>query len=91
MIIERWNNDIISKAFLVNWIKKIKLIRHNELRLYSDLVIPVMRDHLRVIEAIERKDADAAVAAMTFHNRRGPQTGRSIWADQARCSLRPAD
>ena len=36
-------------------------------RLYSDLVIPVMRDHLRVIEAIERKDADAAVAAMTFH------------------------
>jgi DNA-binding GntR family transcriptional regulator len=65
-IIDALDNDIISKAFRVNWIK-IKLIRQNESRLYSDLVIPVMRDHLRVIEAIERKDADAAVAAMTFH------------------------
>ena len=65
-IIDALDNDIISKAFRVNWIK-IKLIRHSESRLYSDLVIPVMRDHLRVIEAIERKDADAAVAAMTFH------------------------
>ncbi len=54
-IIDHLDNDIISKAFRVNWIK-IKLIRRNETRLYAELVIPVFKDHLKVIEAIERKD-----------------------------------
>jgi DNA-binding GntR family transcriptional regulator len=66
VIIDHLDNEIISKAFRVNWIK-IKLIRRNETRLYAELVIPVYRDHMKVIEAIERKDADAAVAAMTAH------------------------
>jgi DNA-binding GntR family transcriptional regulator len=66
VIIDHLDNEIISKAFRVNWIK-IKLIRQNETRLYAELVIPVYRDHMKVIEAIERKDADAAVAAMTAH------------------------
>jgi DNA-binding GntR family transcriptional regulator len=65
-IIDHLDNDIISKAFRVNWIK-IKLIRQNETRLYAELVIPVYRDHLKVIEAIERKDPAAAVEAMTAH------------------------
>jgi DNA-binding GntR family transcriptional regulator len=65
-IIDHLDNEIISNAFRVNWIK-IRLIRQNETRLYADLVIPVMRDHLKVIEAIERKDATEAVAAMAFH------------------------
>ena len=65
-VIDHLDNDIISKAFRVNWIK-IKLIRQNETRLYADLVVPVFRDHMKVIEAIERKDADEAVAAMTAH------------------------
>ncbi|CAN1554272.1 GntR Transcriptional regulators [Rhabdaerophilaceae bacterium] len=65
-IIDHLDNEIISNAFRVNWIK-IKLIRQNETRLYADLVIPVMRDHLRVIEAIEARDAAAAVEAMAFH------------------------
>lgn len=65
-VIDHLDNEIISNAFRINWIK-IRLIRQNETRLYADLVIPVMRDHLKVIEAIERKDAEAAVAAMTFH------------------------
>ena len=65
-IIDHLDNDIISKAFRVNWIK-IKLIRRNETRLYADLVVPVFLDHMKVIEAIERKDADGAVAAMTAH------------------------
>jgi DNA-binding GntR family transcriptional regulator len=65
-VIDHLDNDIISNAFRVNWIK-IKLIRQNETRLYAELVIPVFRDHMAVIEAIERKDAEAAVAAMTAH------------------------
>ena len=66
MIIDHLDNDIVSNAFRVNWIK-IKLIRQNETRLYGDLVAPVMRDHMKVIDAIERRDADAAVAAMSDH------------------------
>jgi DNA-binding GntR family transcriptional regulator len=65
-IIDHLNNEIISNAFRVNWIK-IRLIRRNETRLYAELVVPVMRDHLRVIEALEQRDADAAVEAMTAH------------------------
>jgi DNA-binding GntR family transcriptional regulator len=65
-IIDHLDNEIIANAFRVNWIK-IRLIRQSETRLYADLVIPVMRDHLKVIEAIERRDPDAAVAAMAFH------------------------
>jgi DNA-binding GntR family transcriptional regulator len=65
-IIDHLENDIISNAFRVNWIK-IKLIRQNETRLYADLVLPVFYDHLKIIEAIERKDADAAVAEMRAH------------------------
>jgi DNA-binding GntR family transcriptional regulator len=65
-IIDHLGNEIISNAFRVNWIK-IKLIRSYETRLYAELVIPVFRDHLKVIEAIERRDPEAAVAAMTAH------------------------
>lgn len=65
-IIEHLENDIVSKAYWVNWIK-IKLIRQNETRLYVDLVIPVMRDHLKVIEALERRDAEGAAAAICEH------------------------
>ena len=65
-IIDHLDNEIISNAFRVNWIK-IKLIRQNETRLYAELVVPVFRDHMTVIEAIERKDSAAAVAAMQAH------------------------
>ncbi|QCK84531.1 GntR family transcriptional regulator [Phreatobacter aquaticus] len=65
-IVDHLGNEIISNAYRVNWIK-IKLIRRNETSLYSELVIPVMRDHLAVIAALERRDEAAAVEAMSFH------------------------
>lgn len=65
-IIENLENDIISKTYWVNWIK-VKLIRQNETRLYLDLVIPVMQDHLKVVEALERRDPEAAAQAMADH------------------------
>jgi DNA-binding GntR family transcriptional regulator len=65
-IIDHLGNEIISNAYRVNWIK-IKLIRRNETSLYSDLVIPVMRDHLVVIAALEQRNEAAAVEAMSFH------------------------
>lgn len=77
-IIDHLDNEIISNAFRVNWIK-IKLIRQNETRLYADLVIPVFMDHMKVIAAIERKDAEAAVAAMAAHI--GKSRSRAIELD----------
>jgi DNA-binding GntR family transcriptional regulator len=50
----------------VNWIK-VRLIRQNETTLYDDLVEPVMREHLTVIDAIMQRDQDGAVTALTQH------------------------
>ena len=65
-LIDHLGNDIISKSYRVNWIK-VRLIRQNETALYDDLVEPVMREHLSVIEVIARRDQDGAVAALTRH------------------------
>ena len=65
-IIDHLDNEIISKAFRVNWIK-IKLIRQNETRLYDALIVPVMQDHMKIIEALSRRDSAAAAAAMGDH------------------------
>jgi DNA-binding GntR family transcriptional regulator len=65
-IIDHLDNDIISKAFRVNWIK-IKLIRQDETRLYAELVVPVMQDHMAVIDALGRRDPEGAGEAMSRH------------------------
>jgi DNA-binding GntR family transcriptional regulator len=65
-VIDDLNNDIISKAYRVNWIK-VRLIRQNETSLDEDLVIPVMREHLVIIAAMKRRDSTAAVEAVVAH------------------------
>ena len=65
-LIDHLGNDIISKSYRVNWVK-VRLIRQNETTLHDELVAPVMREHLTIIDAIERRDQDGAVAALTRH------------------------
>jgi DNA-binding GntR family transcriptional regulator len=65
-VIDELNNDIISKAYRVNWIK-VRLIRQNETSLDEDLVIPVMHEHLAIIAALKARDTAAAVAAAVAH------------------------
>ncbi len=65
-IIDHLGNDIIAKAYRLNWIK-IRLIRQNETRLYDDLVIPVMEDHIAILHAIAMRDSEAAAEAMGRH------------------------
>ena len=65
-IIDDLNNDIISKAYRVNWIK-VRLIRQNETNLEKDLVVPVMREHLAIIEAMKARDMEAAIEAASAH------------------------
>ena len=59
-------NDIISKAFRVNWIK-VKLIRQCQTRLEEALILPVMTDHMAIIEAVAARDAERATEAMAIH------------------------
>lgn len=65
-IIDALNNAIISNSYRVNSIK-IRLIRQSQTRLEGDLVIPVMRDHLKVIAGIESRDPVQAMEAMSAH------------------------
>lgn len=65
-VIDLQKNEILSNAYRVNWIK-IKLIRLAETRLYVDMIPSVMGEHLRIIEAFERRDEDEAACAMTSH------------------------
>jgi len=65
-LIDHLGNGIISKSYRVNWVK-VRLIRQNETTLHDGLVEPVMCEHLTVIDAIERRDQDGAVAALTRH------------------------
>jgi DNA-binding GntR family transcriptional regulator len=65
-IIDDLNNEIISKAYRVNWIK-VRLIRQNETSLDEELVLPVMREHLAIIAAMKRRDIPAAVEAAVAH------------------------
>ncbi|MBN8939053.1 MAG: GntR family transcriptional regulator [Rhizobiales bacterium] len=65
-LIDSLDNAILSEAYRVNSIK-IRLIRREQTRLDAARVAPVMAEHLRIIEAIERRDAAGAVQAMTEH------------------------
>lgn len=65
-IIDHLDNDIVSQAFRVTWLK-IRLIRQYETRIQNHIVVPVMRDHLKIIAAIESRDPAAAADAMSEH------------------------
>jgi DNA-binding GntR family transcriptional regulator len=50
-VVDALGNEIVSKAYRVN----------------DQIVAPVMQEHLRIMEALERRDAPAAVAALVAH------------------------
>ncbi len=65
-IIDLLGNAIISDAYRVNSIK-IRLIRQQQTRLNDSVVIPTMREHLAVIDAMAARDPDRASAALRRH------------------------
>ncbi|WP_027134908.1 GntR family transcriptional regulator [Geminicoccus roseus] len=64
-IIDALGNEIISKAYRVNSIK-IRLIRDAATRI-DTLVVPVMEEHLRIIERMRARDEAGAEEAMAAH------------------------
>lgn len=65
-IVASLNNAIIADAYRVNSIK-VRLIRQEQTLLSGALVLPVMREHLAIIEAIETREPACAVAAIDAH------------------------
>jgi len=66
LIIDRLDNEIISNAYRVNSLK-IRLIIFERVRMLPELLVSVMYEHLPVIEALRRRDAEAAVVALEAH------------------------
>ncbi|MFN3670899.1 MAG: GntR family transcriptional regulator [Bosea sp. (in: a-proteobacteria)] len=65
-IIDHLDNDIVSKAFRVTWLK-IRLIRQYETRIQNHILLNVMQDHMAIIAAIESRDPLRAAEAMSVH------------------------
>lgn len=65
-VIDHLDNDIVSQAFRVTWLK-IRLIRQYETRIQNHILVPVMRDHLKIIAAIESRDPERAAQEMSAH------------------------
>lgn len=65
-IIDALDNPIISNAYRVNSIK-IRLIRQERTRLDDGMLEPAMRDHLRIIAALESRVPERAQAALGEH------------------------
>ena len=63
--IDAVGNEIIAKAYRVNSIK-MRLINQERFRI-DGRVVPVMREHLTVLEAIESRDPQRAVEAISEH------------------------
>jgi DNA-binding GntR family transcriptional regulator len=65
-IVASLGNAIIADAYRVNSIK-IRLIRQEQTLLSERIVVPVMKEHLSIITAIETRDPVQAVAALSAH------------------------
>jgi DNA-binding GntR family transcriptional regulator len=65
-IVDGLGNAIISDAYRVNSIK-IRLIRQQQTRLNDGVVIPTMREHLAIIDAIAARDPERAPEVMRRH------------------------
>lgn len=65
-MINAMGNNLISSVYRVNSIK-IRLIRQDDTRMLPELVTSVMREHMRVLDALVARDEKAAVEAIEAH------------------------
>ncbi|TQV83345.1 GntR family transcriptional regulator [Denitrobaculum tricleocarpae] len=64
-LIDSLKNEIAIKTYRVNSLK-IRLIRQ-ELTRIEGHVVPVMKEHLEVVKAMQARDVQGAVDALVFH------------------------
>ncbi|PHQ97932.1 MAG: GntR family transcriptional regulator [Marinosulfonomonas sp.] len=65
-LIDHLNNRIISDIYRVNSIK-IRLIRQELTRIQPEIVISVIGDHMKIIEALNTRDPEKAKLALCEH------------------------
>lgn len=65
-LIDALGNALISNVYRVNSIK-IRLIRLSDTRMRPDLVVSVIEEHLKLINALAARQVEAAVVALEAH------------------------
>lgn len=65
-LIDHLDNKIISDVYRVNSIK-IRLIRQELTRIQPEILLSVIGDHMKIIEALDSKDPDKARTALAEH------------------------
>lgn len=65
-LIDHLNNQIISNIYHVNSIK-IRLIRQELTRIQPEIIVSVISDHMKIIEALDTRDPLKARAALAEH------------------------
>jgi DNA-binding GntR family transcriptional regulator len=65
-IIDALGNAIISNAYRINSIK-IRLIRQERTRIFDSNLLSVMREHMRIVDALQARDPEAAAEALAAH------------------------
>ncbi len=66
LVIDHLGNELISGVYRVNSIK-IRVIRGRETRIPPELVQNVVDEHMAILDAVDRGDEDATVAALEAH------------------------
>ena len=65
-LIESLDNAIITDVYRVNSIK-IRLIRQERVRLEPALLVPVMKDHMAILDALARRDEETRFTRSQRH------------------------
>lgn len=65
-LVDHLKNKIISDVYRVNAIK-IRLIRQELIAIQPEIVLSVIGDHMKIIEALNTRDPDVARAALREH------------------------
>lgn len=81
-LIDFLGNPIIAAAYRVNLLK-LRIFRKEQTRLDEALVIPTMREHLTVLEALATRDPRKAADAITAHILRARDRALGLQASTA--------
>lgn len=65
-VVDHMRNSIISSVYRVNAIK-IRLIRNEDTRMLPELVVSVMDEHIRIVDALVSRNEAETVAAVNAH------------------------
>lgn len=65
-MIDAMGNGLIASTYRVNSIK-IRLIRQEDTRMLPELVTSVMREHMRILDALAARDERASLEAIEAH------------------------